>query len=73
MLTINDAFNNCGLPQYNSASDLNKNDIATIKEQLKNMFAWFGVSFINSESYNILKNYVNNYCVACRWYSLIIK
>lgn len=73
MLTINDTFNNCGLPQYDSKSNLSKKDIKTIKEQLQNMFDYYGDSFINSDSYKILKNYINNYCVACCWYSLIIK
>lgn len=72
-MTVNDSFLNCGLPQYNANSNLTENDIQTIKNQLNDFSAYYGNSFLNSDSYKMLKNYVNNYCVACRWYSLIIE
>lgn len=70
---LNDAFLNSGLPQFTNKSDFTKSDIQTIKTQLHNFANYYAISFVKSDTYKVLKDFVNNYCVACRWYSLIIK
>ena len=71
---LNDAFLNSGLPQFTNKSDFTKNDIQTIKKQVLELANYYkDNSYIKSNSYKVLKDFVNNYCVACRWYSLLIR
>lgn len=72
-MLLSDAMLNNGLPQMANKKDFSKNDIKIIIEKVNDFDNYYKDSYKKSETRETIKNYVNNYCVACRWYSLIIK
>lgn len=72
-MTLSDAMLNSGLPQMANKKDFTKNDVKIIIAKVKDLDNYYKDSYKQSETRKTLINYINNYCVACRWYSLIIK
>ena len=72
-MKLNNALLNSGLPQMVNKKEFAKDDIKTIEKQMKSLDNYYKNSYKQSETRKTLINYINNYCVACRWYSLIIE
>jgi len=72
-MKLNDALLNSGLPQMVNKNDFTKSEIKTIEKQISVLDNYYKNSYKQSETRKTLINYINNYCVACRWYSLIIE
>lgn len=75
MAKLNDAFNNCGLPQYanKTINDFTKNDVKTIIATIQSNDNYYINNWMDSNDRKLLVNFVNNISVLYRWYSLIIK
>ena len=69
-----DALNNIGLPQLAQSEELTKDDIKTIIKTIGEFDKkYIDNSFKESNTRKTLINFINNYCVVYRWYSLYIK
>lgn len=75
---LKDALNNIGLPQLaqklSNEQEFTKDDFRTIKDTIQDMDNYYiDGTFTQSDNRKALTNFVNEYCFAYRWYSLIIK
>lgn len=75
---LKDALNNIGLPQLaqklSIEQEFTKDDFRTIKDTIQDMDNYYiDSSFTQSNTRKTLINFINNYCVVYRWYSLLIK
>jgi len=69
-----DALNNIGLPHLAQDEELTKDDIKTIIKTIGEFDKkYIDNSFKESNTRKTLINFINNYCVVYRWYSLYIK
>lgn len=72
-----DAFNNSGLPQLaervRNDETPTKQEIKEAKQQINNNDNYYLKGWKNSKDRDIIKNYINNFVVAYRCYSLIIE